>query len=95
MSELARAVFEVDHRPLDKLRRIGGLARTAGRVVSVSSTWRANSLVPPSRGRLRSAGRDDLVWEGVVPYLTATEVNAAVAQVAKLSAPESHLVVTF
>jgi O-methyltransferase involved in polyketide biosynthesis len=35
------------------------------------------------------------VWEGVVPYQTAGEVRATVAQVAELSAPASQLVVNY
>jgi O-methyltransferase involved in polyketide biosynthesis len=35
------------------------------------------------------------VWEGVVPYLTADEVRATVAQIAELSAPASQLIVNY
>jgi hypothetical protein len=54
-SELARAaVFKVDDpaSQQDKQRRIGALARTAGRLVSVASTSRANAWSHPADGRL-------------------------------------------
>jgi O-methyltransferase involved in polyketide biosynthesis len=35
------------------------------------------------------------VWEGVVPYLSAGQVRATVAQVAVLSAPGSRLIVNY
>jgi O-methyltransferase involved in polyketide biosynthesis len=35
------------------------------------------------------------VWEGVVPYLTADQVRATVAQIAELSAPGSRLIVNY
>jgi methyltransferase (TIGR00027 family) len=49
---------------------------------------------------LESAGFDPQavttwVWEGVVPYLTADEVRATVAEVARLSATASRLVVNY
>lgn len=99
MSELARAaVFEVDHpaSQRDKLRRIGGLAPTAGRIVPVPTDLATERLGPA----LERAGFDrqaatTWVWEGVVPYLTAHEVRATVAQIAELSAPDSRLVVNY
>ena len=99
MSELARAaVFEVDHpaSQQDKLRRIGGLAPTAGRVVPVAIDLATGRLGPA----LERAGFDrraatTWVWEGVVPYLTDNEVRATVAQVTELSAPDSRLVVNY
>jgi methyltransferase (TIGR00027 family) len=64
MSELARAtVFEVDHpaSQQDKLRRIGGLAPTAWRVVAVPIDLASERLgFQPREGRLRWAGRDNL-----------------------------------
>ena len=99
MSELAPAsVFEVDHlaSQQDKLRRIGGLAPTAGRVVSVAIDLASERLGPA----LERAGFDrqavtTWVWEGVVPYLTVDQVRATVAQIAELSAPDSRLVVNY
>lgn len=71
MSELARAtVFEVDHpaSQRDKLRRVGGLVPTAGRVVPVAVDLASAHLGPALEG----AGFDrrtvtTWVWEGVVP----------------------------
>jgi methyltransferase (TIGR00027 family) len=99
MSELARAaVFEVDHlaSQQDKLRRIGDLAPTAGRIVSVAIDLASERLGPT----LERAGFDrqavtTWVWEGVVAYLTAGEARATVAQIAELSAPDSRLVVNY
>ena len=99
MSELARAaVFEVDHpaSQQDKLRGIGGLAPTAGRVVPVAIDLATGRLGPG----LERAGFDrraatTWVWEGVVPYLTDNEVRATVAQITELSAPDSRLVVNY
>jgi len=99
MSELARAaVFEVDHpaSQQDKLRRIGGLAPTAGRVVPVAIDLAAERLGPAlGRARFDRQAATTWVWEGVVPYLTATAVRATVAQIAELSAPDSRLVVNY
>ena len=99
MPELAGAtVFEVDHpaSQQDKLRRIGGLVPMAGRVVPVAVDLAAERLGTA----LESAGFDrqavtTWVWEGVVPYLTAGDVRATVAQIAELSAPASQLVVNY
>jgi methyltransferase (TIGR00027 family) len=99
MPELARAtVYEVDHpaSQQDKLRRIGGRRPAAGRVV-----WAAVDLAGQRLGpALEQAGFDrqavtTWVWEGVVPYLTADQVRATVAQVAELSAPGSQIVVNY
>lgn len=99
MPDLGRtAVFEVDHAASqqDKLRRVGGLAPAAGRVVPVAVDLAREGLGPP----LAEAGfeRDAAttwVWEGVVPYLDAAEVRETVAQVAEMSAPGSRLVVNY
>jgi methyltransferase (TIGR00027 family) len=99
MVELAPAtVFEVDHpaSQQDKLRRIGGRAPTAGRVVWVAVDLASERLGPA----LEDAGFDrqaatTWVWEGVVPYLSADEVRATAAQVAALSAPGSRIVVSY
>jgi len=99
MPELARTtVFEVDHpaSQQDKRRRTGGLAPTAGRVVPVAVDLATERLGPA----LEDAGFDrravtTWVWEGVVPYLTAEQVRATVAQVTELSASDSQLVVNY
>lgn len=99
MPELAAAaVYEVDHpaSQQDKVRRLGGIAPTAGRVVQVTVDLARERLGP----LLADAGFDrqtvtTWVWEGVVPYLTADEVRHTVAQVAELSAAGSRLVVNY
>jgi methyltransferase (TIGR00027 family) len=99
MSELAGStVYEVDHpaSQQDKLRRIGGRAATAGRLVAVAVDLASEPLVPALIG----VGFDPQavttwVWEGVVPYLTAEEVQATVAQIAAASAPASRLVINY
>ena len=60
MPELARAtVFEVDHpaSQQDKLRRIGGLAPTAGRVVPVAVDLASRTPWPRPRAAPASTGR--------------------------------------
>jgi methyltransferase (TIGR00027 family) len=99
MPELAHAtVFEVDHpaSQRDKLRRLGDRAPTAQRVVPVEVDLSAQRLRPA----LEAADFDrrlvsTWVWEGVVPYLSAADVRAAVAQMAELCAPGSLLVVNY
>jgi methyltransferase (TIGR00027 family) len=99
MPELAATtVFEVDHpaSQRDKLRRLGTLVPTAGRVVRVAVDLATGRLGPA----LEEAGFDrqattTWVWEGVVPYLTADAVRATVAQLAELSAPGSVIVVNY
>jgi methyltransferase (TIGR00027 family) len=99
MPELAGAtVFEVDHpaSQRDKVRRVGDFPAKAKRVGYVAVDLAAERL----GAALEAAGFDAAaettwVWEGVVPYLTADEVRATVAQVAALSAPGSQLVVNY
>ena len=99
MSELADVtVFEVDHpaSQRDKLRRIGDRTPTALRVLPVEVDLATQTLSPT----LENAGFDrqvvsTWVWEGVVPYLVANDVRAAVAQIAELCAPGSRLVVNY
>ena len=99
MSELANVtVFEVDHpaSQRDKLRRIGDRTPTALRVLPVEIDLATQALGP----FLSNAGFDrqvvsTWVWEGVVPYLVADDVRAAVAQIAELCAPGSRLVVNY
>jgi len=99
MSELADVtVFEVDHpaSQRDKLRRIGDRTPTALRVLPVEVDLATQTLSPT----LENAGFDrqvvsTWVWEGVVPYLVADDVRAAVAQIAELCAPGSRLVVNY
>ena len=99
MPELAATtVFEVDHpaSQLDKLRRVGAIATIAERLVSVAVDLTSERLAGP----LDAAGFDreavsTWVWEGVVPYLSAADVRATVAQLAELTAPGSRLVINY
>ena len=80
-------VFEVDHpaSQRDKLRRVGGLAPTARRVVPVAVDLASERLGPAlERAGLDRQAVTTWVWEGVVPYLTGDEVRATVAQIAEL-----------
>jgi methyltransferase (TIGR00027 family) len=99
MPELAEVtVFEVDHpaSQLDKQRRVGPRTPTAGTLVPVAVDLAGESLGP----KLEAAGFDrqkgtTWVWEGVVPYLTAGQVQGTVAQLRELSAGGSRLVVNY
>jgi methyltransferase (TIGR00027 family) len=99
MPELAHVtVFEVDHpaSQRDKVRRIGDRSPTALRVLPVEIDLATQALGPA----LSNAGFDrqvvsTWVWEGVVPYLVADDVRAAVAQIAELCVPGSRLVVNY
>ncbi|TPG18141.1 class I SAM-dependent methyltransferase [Pedococcus bigeumensis] len=99
MPELAATtVFEVDHpaSQRDKLRRVRALAPVAERLVPVAVDLTSERLAGP----LDAAGFDTAavstwVWEGVVPYLSAADVRATVAQLAELTAPGSRLVINY
>lgn len=99
MPELVHVtVFEIDHpaSQRDKLRRIGDRTPTALSVLPVEVDLATQPLSPT----LANAGFDPQVastwvWEGVVPYLTADDVRATVAQIAELCAPGSRLVVNY
>jgi methyltransferase (TIGR00027 family) len=99
LTELATAtVYEVDHPASQQDKR----DRTA-EVTAVAGTLR---WVPVDLSRdrlddaLDAAGHDTgtpttWVWEGVVPYLTAAEVERTVEALARRSAPGSGLVVNY
>ena len=97
MPELAGvAVFEVDRAATqaDKRERAAGLPGQPPTFVAVDF---AHDRLGPA---LAAAGhRADLattwIWEGVVPYLTRTAVDATTAAVAASSAPGSRLVVNY
>lgn len=99
MPELADVdAYEIDHpaSQRDKQARLGARTPLARDVRFVAVDMTQQRLAPA----LRDAGYDTArpatwVWEGVVPYLTESEVVAAVAQVAALTAPESVLVVNY
>jgi methyltransferase (TIGR00027 family) len=99
MPELAEAiVFEVDHpaSQADKQARVGAMPPAAREVRFVAMDFRQDSLT----ARLREAGhRPDVpttwIWEGVVPYLTRSDVVATLGEVTAVSAEESRLVVNY
>ncbi|MEV4705073.1 class I SAM-dependent methyltransferase [Actinoplanes sp. NPDC049316] len=89
-------VFEVDHpaSQQDKRARAADLPGRAPTYVPVTLGH------DPLRAALTAAGhRTDRpttwIWEGVVPYLTAEQVAATVAEVATCSAAGSRLVVNY
>jgi methyltransferase (TIGR00027 family) len=97
MPELAGvAVFEVDQPATQRDKR--------DRAADLSG--RPPRFVPLDFGRdrlaeaLAAAGHHSglattWIWEGVVPYLTRTEVATTVSEVAECSAPNSRLIVNF
>jgi methyltransferase (TIGR00027 family) len=99
LPELAgAAVFEVDH-PASQADKRARAAALEPRALDVH--W-----VPVDFGRddlgdaLAAAGHDvalptTWIWEGVVPYLTPAEVDAATATIAGRSAAGSHLIVNY
>jgi methyltransferase (TIGR00027 family) len=99
LTSLSRAVvFAVDHpaSQADARARSAGLSPVAGRLEFVAADLGAGELT----AALSAAGHDpdvptSWVWEGVVPYLTEDEVRATVADLGRLSAPRSVLVVNY
>ncbi|HET8600202.1 MAG TPA: class I SAM-dependent methyltransferase [Segeticoccus sp.] len=99
MPELAdTTVFEVDHpsSQADKRERVAGLSPTAQAVEFVPVDLRRQAL-GPALGRVRfdPTTPTTWVWEGVVPYLTETEVERTARQLSDLSAAGSRLVVNY
>jgi methyltransferase (TIGR00027 family) len=91
-------VFEVDHpaTQADKRERARSLAPVSRSLRYVPVDFGRDALGPA----LATAGHDESlsttwVWEGVVPYLTPTEVETTVAALAARSAPGSLLVVNY
>jgi methyltransferase (TIGR00027 family) len=97
MPELADVtVFEVDQpaSQQDKRDRAAGLPGTPPRFVPVD--FRRDRLGEALAAAGHRADRATTwIWEGVVPYLTETEVAATVNAFATCSAPGSRLIVTF
>jgi methyltransferase (TIGR00027 family) len=97
--ELGRAtVFAVDHpaSQADARERSAGLAPVAQRLELVAVDLGRDSL----GDALRDAGHDPAtattwVWEGVVPYLTAPQVDATLAALGTRSATGSVLLVQY
>ena len=99
MPELAATtVFEVDHpaSQRDKLRRAHALAPVTGRLVPVAVDLTRERLAGPlDAAGFETRAVSTWVWEGVVPYLSAADVRATVAQLAELTAPGSRLVINY
>jgi methyltransferase (TIGR00027 family) len=91
-------VFAVDHpaSQADARDRASGLIPVARRLVLIPVDLSTSRLDPA----LASAGHDPAaptvwVWEGVVPYLARSDVEATVSALADRSAPGSVLVVNY
>jgi methyltransferase (TIGR00027 family) len=99
MAELAAAtVFEVDHpaSQREKQDRLGDLRPVTGAVRFVPVDFTRD----PLDAALVAAGHDATVpttwiWEGVVPYLTPSQVDSTLTVVDGRSAPASRLVVNY
>jgi methyltransferase (TIGR00027 family) len=99
MAELAAVdVYEVDHprSQQDKRDRCGGVPPVARSLRFVSVDFSRDAL----GSTLAAAGHSESlattwIWEGVVRYLTRTEVEATVDAIAERSAPGSRLVVNY
>jgi len=99
MPELATVdVFEVDHpaSQADKRERVAGLDKVARSIHFVAVDFGTDDLDEV----LEMAGHSTTepttwVWEGVVPYLTAEEVESTVRVVRRRSAPGSRLIVNY
>lgn len=99
MPELRDAVvFEVDHpaSQREKRARVGALTRTAREVRFVPVDFTRDSL----ERALAEAGHDPTlpttwIWEGVVMYLTAKEIEATLAVLSRRSSPGSRLIVVY
>jgi methyltransferase (TIGR00027 family) len=99
MPELGHAaVFEVDHpaSQRDLLERIGMRHPLAHRLAQVPVDLANQSLSPG----LFDAGFDTQsvttwIWEGVIPYLTESQVRSTLRQVSALSSPGSRLVASY
>ena len=91
-------VFEVDHPDTQayKQQRIGNHAALAKEVRYVAVDFEHDSL----EEQLLAAGFDRgrravVIWEGVVMYLPSQAVDATLATLRNLLAPDSHLVVSY
>jgi methyltransferase (TIGR00027 family) len=98
MTELARSkVFEVDHPATQELKR-----RRATRLPPAPVTYVALDFMQSSslRDALASAGHDASaatvwVWEGVTMYLSPEATATTLADIARCSARESRLVMSY
>jgi len=91
-------VFEVDHpaTQADKQERIGGIPPTARDVRFVATDFAQQTI---GEDLERAGHRSDLpsnwIWEGVVPYLTESQVEATVGAIARRTTPGDRLVVNY
>jgi methyltransferase (TIGR00027 family) len=97
-AHLAPVLYAVDHPATqsDVAARAAALEPTVGRLVPVP----VDLAREPLDARLAAAGHDrgeptTWIWEGVVPYLTETEVRTTLAAMSGRSAPGSVLVVNY
>ena len=99
LAELADVdVYEVDQpaSQQDKRDRIKGLRPVAKSLSHVPVDFSRD----PLGSALASAGHDTAtpstwIWEGVLPYLTKTDVDATLAVIDECSAPGSRLILTY
>jgi methyltransferase (TIGR00027 family) len=99
LPELAEVdVYEVDHpaSQQDKRDRINGLRPVAKSLTHVSVAFGRDRLGPA----LATAGHDTTtpttwIWEGVLSYLTKTDVHATLPVIDECSAPGSRLIVAY
>jgi methyltransferase (TIGR00027 family) len=99
MPELAQTVvWEVDHPDSQRVKqaRARALTQAAREVRFVPVDFTHDSLADA----LAAAGHDATrpttwVWEGVVMYLTPSQVGATLAVIAKRSAPGSHVLILY
>ena len=99
LPDLAGAtVFAVDHpaSQSDARRRAASLTHPACDLRHVPVDLAAEALAPALAAAGHDADRPTVwVWEGVVPYLTTSQVTATVEAVAAASAPGSTLALTY
>lgn len=99
MTELAGVdVFEVDHpaSQADKVSRIDDLVPTTHALHFVPVDFSTDSLSTLLGGGHHDATKPTTwIWEGVVPYLTPSEVIATMEVISSASAPGSRLIVNY
>lgn len=99
MRELANAVvFEVDHpgAQAEKRSRVAALTPVAREVRFVPVDFARDALDAALAGAGHDAKTPTMwLWEGVVPYLTAEQVEATLAVIRERSAPGSRLAVMY
>ncbi len=96
-------VFEVDHPATqkDKQARVATVPLAAAQLVYVPVDFQAaGSATSPLDAALESAGHRSAlptgwVWEGVITYLEASDVQRTLEVIRRRSAPASRLVATY